>query len=1453
MFADRVRRYCSSILTQLQPPPELQNKVSSAAVRKRNLSNPKYANQTGIDSATRTPLSTVTEKRRTRKITAAVEIHDLRIDAAEFQQAFGSSLNRRGGVAVSRTTKVLAMDDTQVDDTQSNEEDLYKLYQINKPSPRKPPAQALILHDEATDEATARTYATNDTGHVDLLGDLEEEDVIQGEVLDEEGSADELAGPETQGTLNFTSPARLSPVTPGYAVRRRVVSPTSHERTPVQDLAALFNIKSNGGLLGPSQLFAQTQGTGSTPPTVAKSDPIYERPSPDFNGAPRPSQQAALSSPVMFRGGSGRRSATEPRGDYVSLIESQERRALQGGENGTFSSDSDGEDDLDEDSLQRRVQRRRNRAKLKERALSDLAGFLPPISTRKTSVRKTSPLPRFMRSLTTPVHIVKSRDVIVLSDNPSHMDHGESDVELADEYDELSQQIIPSERGEGSSSIKKPRTESQLRFDDIRVSHSPSPARSNGAEEEEKEEQLDLPEFPTTNHARLNPPISGKTETVAVANSQPEKASNISSVPSRLILPSSIDSRQFVSQSQSVLANSKPQLLETPQIDSVHSSSLPQVPPLQSSSLPSAGRILERAEADGMDISSSPPAPAQPSTREKAEREVSEDAQPALRMSQPFKPTNDPWAEPTSSAKPQLVNSQHSPASTYVPRPTRRRITYAVPDTSPMATPESKEAQVETGKVSLRPESVTLKPAAERTTLSSTKTSSTGTNSNAIFETAQTHQASSPEKSPQHKPQESPGGPQFSRMGDLAGPYHSTDPTDHIDVNLNILDDDDLELFAALSSPARPTKKRKVVTYGRPLRESMKVVITIPSLPLPETDSHKVKLAKSPRKVHVDSPMSSPLTSQPGTSRLPSPEKNVEPPQVMLAPTTATAQRVTRREIAETPQALLPKSLAIAKSTPLPRPPRQAKPSPKVKKGARAEMLRATLPVETPRPLDVSSKDQVEEIRAPRRVFARFMGNQMAYYPASCLGFSSASSSALKVRFDDGTEIDVQAQQVKALDLREGDLVKVDLDKMRKDIYVVRGLKELMEKTIMNSSKHVKTDIKGYQTVLLEAKTRTSLPTQNISEPPHIIEVPLTSIYITHSLWVHHFKDREYVHPMKSVSVNHRAETPVSVGTAPTTPSSRSRRFTTVSAVMPTGPNGTIAIESKSKLFDNMAFAVTYSNDHENGKDYVSKLIQEHGGRILPHGYDELFIFSASNNTSPMRSPHKAAAVNEPVFSLKTTAAELGFTALIADYYSRRAKYMEALALNIPCLSGKWVIDCCRQQKIIPWDRYLLPAGESAYLDNAVRSRTFDCSQTYDAQDRTSQLQDTIERRPRLLKDKSVMLVMGKRKAEEKRKAYVFLIHALGAKRVEHVKDFAAAKRLLQADTDWDWVYVDDGKVDEARAELLGEKKVGTVKLKSLKRKRGDVLDSASAVNGLKVVGDEFVVQSLIFGALVGE
>lgn len=304
-------------------------------------------------------------------------------------------------------------------------------------------------------------------------------------------------------------------------------------------------------------------------------------------------------------------------------------------------------------------------------------------------------------------------------------------------------------------------------------------------------------------------------------------------------------------------------------------------------------------------------------------------------------------------------------------------------------------------------------------------------------------------------------------------------------------------------------------------------------------------------------------------------------------------------------------------------------------------------------------------------------------------------------------------------------------------------------------------------------------------------------------------------------------------------------------------------VKSRPGLFSNMAFGVTFTTKAEtrpsarqqplDDKIAISRLIREHGGDALDDGLEVLFDLS-STPLGPTSTP--PSSDKQPGDLTLTSASDkLGFVALITDTHSRREKYMQALALNIPCLSSRWVRDSIARGVLLPWDRYLLPAGESSLLYGAIRSRTL-VNPAPDAA--SANLRQSIADRPRLLRDKSVLLVVGKGKGEERRRAYVFLTLALGARKVERVRDIDAAKGMLtNGGAAWDWVYVNDGGVEAACVQLLeGHEEQG----KKRKRKSGlEVLVPTGALSAtieveardVRVVGDEFVVQSLILGALI--
>jgi hypothetical protein len=220
---------------------------------------------------------------------------------------------------------------------------------------------------------------------------------------------------------------------------------------------------------------------------------------------------------------------------------------------------------------------------------------------------------------------------------------------------------------------------------------------------------------------------------------------------------------------------------------------------------------------------------------------------------------------------------------------------------------------------------------------------------------------------------------------------------------------------------------------------------------------------------------------------------------------------------------------------------------------------------------------------------------------------------------------------------------------------------------------------------------------------------------------------------------------------------------------------------------------------------------------------------------------------------------------------------MQALALNLPTLAGRWILDSCNSTLNttldsttsspipLPWSRYLLASGESNFLSGAVRSRTLTPYLPSDIP--KANLASAIARRNRLLKNEGLLMVAPKNGTAnwEKRKTFVFLTLALGAGRVKRVADVKEAKALLDEDDDdaeWKWVYVDSA-MGEASRVLFGKDFAGAAggAGQGKKRKRAGN-DGAAGVGKegnlmscsdgrVKLVNDEFVVQSLILGDLV--
>lgn len=501
-------------------------------------------------------------------------------------------------------------------------------------------------------------------------------------------------------------------------------------------------------------------------------------------------------------------------------------------------------------------------------------------------------------------------------------------------------------------------------------------------------------------------------------------------------------------------------------------------------------------------------------------------------------------------------------------------------------------------------------------------------------------------------------------------------------------------------------------------------------------------------------------------------------------------------------------------------------------------------PPTTPRASEAASETQPI---APKQVIAVWMGQKRAYYPATCFGTPlGCSRTKYSVKFEDSAPVEVIKGAVKRLELRVGDGVKVDIPEVPKVTHVIRGFEDKLTRHDLaraaEKGTYPQTDIYGYSTLVLGPKQRKSLPNGGLGSSENVIKVPIAKIYLDTILW-NQLKDRMFTYEPENTREK-GSHTPSEKSSLPASPSARFSRNT----------------QAISGIFANMAFAVSYKED-EASKNRITRLIEEHGGSILHEGFTELFEHSS---ILPHGSPQKGSTTKEDDVSgmrLTPLAENFGFTCLITDTHSRREKYMQALALNLPCLSGRWIEDSVASGHAVDWDVYLLPSGESMYLHGATKSRMMIPTPPSEAR-----LSETIATRPKLLDGKKVLIITGRGKAEEKRKAYIFLTFALGAARVERAPDLELAKDLIDSQSEasvprsWDLVYVDDS--DQASAKSMLTPRPKSQRMQGLRgsqgrKRKSAVLDFPSSSSNLsapaRVVGNEFVCQSLILGRLFEE
>ena len=1351
---------------------------------------------------------------------------------------------------------MFTIDSQSEGDTQPISQSVYKEF-ASRRAGRLATREEPENHGDAILEDVAAFHSLNEgeTGHIDLLGAFEQPSLIDIENPDANHEDDDI-DPLSQAidvradlfpeSKRFQQPK--TPATNGEKRKRGVETESQESATtpglPVNPFAGGI---ASDDMMRPSQLFNATQALTSPITNIVPSDGLSERPSPDMHILQRPSTAGLLSSPVDPSRLHTVRAVTEPQTTYVSMKESQEARerylrSLKAAE--ILSPDEVSDDDFGsvDSQLRRRLKQRRIDAEAKNQ-FAGLTARANPVLRGHGQVRAGRMKDAPSTIGTRQAGREAGEPVLISDDAPMEDTQGnitEDETEREEEVQGEEDNDVDELAEENKENVEVPRTISRAHPPTSQVVTSQAtPSNRNlrtgkggsqpsGVVHVESSSQI-------TRSQDLVQAVEGATQPDAIVDSQTSQGCAKLGQDSKAKVarafsgpPSSLDLRVLVPQSQFSQALQATNSNEGRIEGEKNSGKLQSDRLLLKSVQDTAGFSRRLPQASDEQIQSEGP------SRELPGSEL------ASRTTQ----------EPPASSAPQSnpAEGHHLPVINSVPAQS------TIPETSPSSKQIYVQNESTGGTSSLMPSPRTTPKSASK--VASSHSIAEQSRPSTLFETAQEHPAKSPSKLHPQRVQQafrceqaSPSKTRVSRtISEIAADPTPPDVIGDVDVDINILSNEDIEFQNAISgsSPVAPARKRR--RGGRGL--ALQVAYQEPN-----------KLPPAPR-----SPLSRSFNSEPpGSSAVspitPHPTSEADRPGSMTTKLVAIKQTRAKGHHMPEPKATsaakLPavtRAVSVSRKTPGSATPEVANEPQTIV--ARDASITARLPtLQTGVPCADQGHADSRTVTAPCRVFAHFNGSNPAYHPATCLEMiggddTRGDDTRYRVRFEDGTVDVISGYGIKRLELRRGDVVKVDLPGARRLNYVVEGVQDQHVSTNArdpttlsrrgrnpptNDSAFPEVDIYGNATVLMSPKQRLSVDGEQLKSSQ--IAVPLTLIYLTQTMWTA-FKDRQYTHVFNKPQISTGLQTPSERPSTPSTPSSRTRRIKSSGQVQarPTA----IGNNSGSGIFRNMAFAIT-NIDRPDENERIKYHITSNGGRILSTGLDELFHIPALPRTTSPADPNADTS-----FHLDPAAKDLGFTCLIADKHCRTAKFIQALSLGIPCLSTRWVANCVAKQRILPWEPYLLPSGESAFLGGAVRSRVL---QAFDAE--TATLTDIVENRPRMLNGASVLIIMEKGQ-EKSMQQHPLITHALGASHIERaISHASAAKAVADAQAlgePWDWVFSYD-KEREVEEKLVGGSSTGK------KRKRGKESEFGplGKKGKTKVVGNEFVIQSLILGMLIEE
>ena len=1238
-----------------------------------------------------------------------------------------------------------------------------------------------------------------ETEEIDLVGALEQPTVQDnsdslGLVGLDDDEADPLSSdvradifPESK---RFTIPK--TPATQGTKRKRDSQTHSQQIQTPQLPTNPFAGYTVNSELLGPSQLFKTTQAL--TSPLNVVSDGLSDRPSPDIHKLQRPSTSDTLSSPVELPRANMVRAVTEPQTTYVSVRESQEarERLLQArGLDQRLSPEelSDGDFDSADTQLRKRLNKKRMVQAVRNQFAGVTARPQPPSNIRRRKLRSACKQHEIHSSSLRSGQ--QAGEAVLISDDPP--------------LDEVQGNI----------------TEDETEREEEGVEEKPADDMDELAEE--NKENVEVP----MTVSRL-----GRTSAHTIA-SQPSPPHH---PPQR--------SNRVTRAYQRMLATSSPSANRSPErtVTSANTSQAFAVADSQSSQHQTQMKTVSRRTQRDQHVPSS-----------------SLDSRPMVPQSQVFQipksstvPCNSSEAQIgdniTSTTNPSSMRSRkESPTDTNSRRSNQTQIDIGGNiDDQQAHNKSSKQITNGTshgGSSMSMPLPKSLPRSASGTGAGDTPTGPS--NPLTLYETAREQLIDSPSRSHVQRVQQAsrseksspPKSQRWRPIEEINAVLSPPDLVGAIDLNISLVDEDDIDFQACMRppSPKLPILKRRRGIYGLS-SQSKKTDYLGPgvSFPSPSQLRNTPKSPPSsafsnltPPRTSSETDTRSPMTAT-TTNRLSAKEGTLHSKAAFIPAQKAPAAQVALPDLRKVQQRAVQDDLPIPVVT------------------SSTNLKKSSVPTDVlqPFPRKAAESPSTVTVVAPNRVFGHFNGSLSAFYPATCTGVVAGDEPRYEVTFDDGVKDTISGFGIKRLELRAGDVCKVDLPGARTKNFVVEGMQcqqrhvdpnapslSRLARSTLKAASH-ETDIYGYDTVLVSAKQRKSLG--GGQAPAEQIVVALSQVYFTQAMWTA-LKDRAYTFILSKQPILTGLQTPSERPSTPSTPSSRARRVKN-SGMVSSHPAD--VAKASDALFTGMIFTLTNIAVPESLQRTKIQIISN-GGRILDNGFDELFhVPNLSRISSPARN-------KDTSFHLTPSAQSLGFTCLVADRHCRRAKYIQALALGIPCVAIRWITDCISKQSLLPIAAYLLPSGESAFLKGAIRSRVLDPV----PDPATATLSSLVSNRPLMLTNTSILLIMQKYE-EQTMKHHNFLTHALGASHVSKVTSTeAAAKAIKEARANgepWDWVYTHDREKETEKA-IFGN-------LATRKKRRGR---NASGGGGdgigkgmTRVVGNEFIIQSLILGQL---